>query len=250
MDMSLRSLVQSEMTDYVKFVSKAANNVYINDVVNEASEKIGKEITDTLIVYDDRFRALPSNTSFVTKRNKYNLVMYNDRIKIKVFLGVNAKVAKYNAKWVKHFYPHDQIFESIHSLRGNGFYIETAPFYAGLSLRDVFEDETYKLSFDEIIDLLADFVHRKYKPNEDDMICGWTDLQPDNFIFLNHVNHISLIDFDHIGMHKRDKMYDEIAHNFVQYVYHSPKELKNKMWQEHCDKYSFEETVQMIRDKL
>jgi len=236
-------------------MSQEIVGVYINETSHAATEIYGNEIADALFTQDQYLKKYNNPNELVVKQNHYNLMMHNRRRKIKIWLGVNARIAEANHQLALKTWPDERILQNTHTFKGDGYYIESIPFVKGFTLRDAFgKMESPRLdeirNIDALSDLVAEFVNRFYTVVHENKTTCCLDLLPDNVVLPDTRDTLQLIDFDHIVFVERQDMLDKLAHRFFEYPLQYEPISCHPWWLDHRQVHSADDIVATLRNKL
>lgn len=253
-DTPLLSLARSKIVEYVRFMSQEIIGVYINETAHAATEIYGNEIADALFTQDQYLKKYNNPNELVVKQNHYNLMMHNRRRKIKIWLGVNARIAEANHQLAIKTWPEERILQNTHTFKGDGYYIESIPFIEGFTLYDAFIHSDSEFlheirNIHVICELVSKFVNDFYQPNKEGKITCCLDLIPDNVVITDD-NSLLLIDFDHIVTVDKKEMIDKISQRFFKYVLDLDESQSHNWWTTYRQVNNADDIIATLRNKL
>lgn len=130
------------------------------------------------------------------RRGNYALAMYNDIIKIKIFVGYNAFLARENRKRSKHLYHTEYQSFGVH-----GCLVEIHEWDQNVVLADIFRDCRHANKYTDIItqetltDLVSNFV---CKPLRRGNLFYTRDPKAENMVYDAQTQELYCIDYDYV----------------------------------------------------
>lgn len=184
--------LKSHITRYVRELLYDDHMIGYTDITAQVIENISEELFVDVCRINDQANCITtidlgdgvlsnSHRTFFYKKNKYNLNLLGEQIKIKVWYGAPAKIARENFLIASEKYPDYHSEYHIATIERNMYRIEAYKLIRGLTLDDVIKKEQsgvwYGIDKNELSDTIEAQVHiLKHKNKEASLMKSATEL--------------------------------------------------------------------------